>query len=310
MSARRTGQGGATRETGQATLELALGSIVFVGVLLIGIHMAEYAQLSLKVQDAQTYAIWDASGRRVQTRELGGGTTLTPFNRTMDSTTGVGAQAQRRFADFNGLSSVTNSDVISRALTEGSGVDVTCTREDSLLFRASPTARAVMREEGGLSCTASAKVKAINIPRRFLQRDSGGFFEQSIVRRDPIPVCGMGLPVNGACRGTLAILTNDWGLANEETDECKLSCAASPYRGMIKSMFGGGGGAGAAFASKYAGGAPTSASEFHFSYSGAESGMTDFVGGEGTPTFITGGAGAGMVPRMTHPKCFLGKDCP
>lgn len=298
------------RKTGQATLELALGSIVFVGVLLIGIHMAEYAQLSLKVQDAQTYAIWDASGRRVQTRELGGSTNLVPFNRTLDSTTGVGAMAKIRFADFNGLSSVSNGDVISRALTEGSGVDVDCQRENSLVFRASATADGVMRPEGGLHCTASAKVKAINIPKAFLQNDNGGFFEHKIVRSQPIPVCGMGLPVNGVCRGSLAVLTNDWGLANEETDECKLSCSSSAYRGMIRSMFGGGGGAGAAFASRFAGGAPTTASEYHFSYSGVESGMMDFVGGEGTPTFITGGAGAGMAPRMIRPKCFLGKDCP
>lgn len=300
------------RAHGQATVELALGSIVFVGVLLIGIHMAEYAQLSLKVQDAQTYAIWDASGRRVQTREENGNTNLAPFDRTLDTTSGVGPTAQRRFKDFNGLSSVTNGNVIGRALTEGSGVDVTCQEEGSLSFEASATPRRLnlFGDKGGLSCTASAKVKAINIPRRFLQRDSGGFFEQTIVRRDPIPVCGMGLPVNGACRGSLAIMTNDWGLANEETEECKLTCPGSPYRGMIARMFGGGGGAGAAFAMKFAGAAPTSASEYHFSYSGAESGMLDFVGGEGTPQFITGGAGSGMVPRMTHPKCFLGKDCP
>ncbi len=94
-----------TKKNGQATVELALGSIVFVGVLLIGIHMAEYAQLSLKVQDAQTYAVWDASGRRVQTREISGSTNLTPFQRTLDNTTGVGAMAKKRFADFNGLSS-------------------------------------------------------------------------------------------------------------------------------------------------------------------------------------------------------------
>ncbi len=293
-------------------MELALGSIVFVGVLMIGIHMAEYAQLSLKVQDAQTYAIWDASGRRVQTRELDGTTTLSPFNRTLDTTTGVGPMAQRRFKDFNGLSSVTNGNVIGRALTEGSGVEVTCAREGSLNFHASktPMEANLMLDVGGLACTASAKVKAINIPRRFLQRDTGGFFNQTIVRRDPIPVCGMGLPANGNCRGTLAILTNDWGLANEETEECKLSCTASPYRGMISRMFVAGGGAGVAFATRFAGAAPTSAGEFHFSYSGAESGMTDYVGGEGTPNFITGGAGSGMVPRMTHPRCFLGKDCP
>ena len=297
---------------GQATLELALGSIIFVGVLLIGIHMAEFAQLSLKVQDAQTFAVWEASGRRVQTRELTGATSLSPFRRTLDSTTGVGPAATRRFADFNGLDGTSNGNVISRALTEGSGVEVKCEEDRSLsrLFPATSTAGNVLREEGGLRCTATALVKAINVPRRFLQKDTGGFFRESIVRQAPIPVCGMGLPVNGHCRGALAILTNDWGLANEETEECKLACAASPYRGLVKSMFGGGGSAGAQFAASFAGAPPVTADSYFFSYSGVESSMLDYVGGEGTPNFITGGAGAGMVPRMTHPKCFLGKNCP
>ncbi len=311
---RKTGRGGATRKSGQATVELALGSIVFVGVLLIGIHMAEYAQLALKVQDAQTYAIWDASGRRVQSRELNGGTNVIPFRRTLDAVTGVGPMAQSRFADFNGLTGTNGGAVIGRALTEGSGVDVRCEQEDSLRFLPSTTASVVMRPEGGLNCTASAKVKAINIPRRFLQNDNGGFFEHKIVRTTPIPICGMGLPVNGACRGSLAILTNDWGLANEETAECKLTppCAASAYRGMISAMWGGGGGAGAAFATRFAGSAPTNANEFHFSFSGVESGMEDYVGGEGQPNFITGGAGVdeGMVWQKSRPKCFLGKNCP
>ena len=298
------------RATGQATVELALGSIVFVGVVLIGIHMAEYAQLSLKVQDAQTFAVWEASGRRVQTRALNGTTTDSPFTRTLDTVSGVAPQATRRFADFNGLDGTSNGNVISRALTQGSGVLVQCEVDRTLPFPASKTAQVVLLDSGGLRCTSSASVKAINVPRRFLQRDSGGFFKESIVRSDPIPVCGMGLPVDGACRGSLAILTNDWGLANDETAECKNDCTDSAYRGEVKQMFHGSFPDGVAFATQFTGAPPTSPNEFHFSYSGVESGMIDYVGGEGTPTFITGGAGIGMVPRLRHPKCFLGKDCP
>ena len=303
---------GATRNTGQATVELALGSIVFVGVLLIGIHMAEYAQLSLKVQDAQTFAVWEASGRRVQTRELSGMTTDYPFTRTLDTVSGVAPLATRRFADFNGLDDTSNGNVITRALTQGSGVSVKCEVDLSMKFLASPTARVVMLDRGGLRCSSSAEVKAINVPRRFLQRDTGGFFNQSIVRRDPIPVCGMGLPVNGNCRGSLAILTNDWGLANEETEECKNTCSVSAYRGEVKQMYGGGFTKAVDFATQFAGAPPTSPNEFQFSYSGVESDMLDFVGGEGTPNFITGGSGVadGMVTRLSHPKCFLGKNCP
>jgi hypothetical protein len=298
------------RTSGQATVELALGSLVFVGALLIGIHLAEYAQLSLKVQDAQTFAIWQATGKRVQDRSLTGDTGINPFRRTLDTTTGIGVQAKRRFEDFDGLGSSDNGNVIGRALTQGSGVNVVCEAEPALSFPASPTARALLWDVGGLRCSSSAEIKAINAPRRFLQKDNGGFFKEEVFRREPIPVCGMGFPVSGHCVGRAAILTNDWGLVGDETRACKNSCGVSHYRAMVQRLFGGGGGAGRAFAEQFAGSPGSDANEFHFSYSGVEDGMTDFVGGEGQPVFITGGAGSGMVPRMTRPKCFLGKDCP
>ncbi len=288
---------------GQATVELALASVVFVAVLLIGIHMAEYSQLSLKVQDAQAFAVWEATGRRVQDRKLDGATSPEPFRRTMDSTTGVGFEAQQRFADFDGLATSNHGNVIGRALTQGRGVKVSCEPDRSLSFPATMTARPVLLNVGGLRCTASAEVRAINIPRRFMNK--------AIVREEPIPVCGMGLPVNGVCEGSLSVLTNDWGLfGDDETKECKNDCDVSHYRGLVRSLWAGGGGAGRAFAERFAGTPGTDANEFQFSYAGIESDLTDYVGGEGLPTFITGGAGAGMVPKKTHPKCFLGKACP
>lgn len=299
------------KRTGQATVELALGSIVFVGALLIGIHLAEYAQLALKVQDAEAFAIWEASGNRVQDRKLDGDTNKNPFDRTLDTTTGVGPMATRRFEDFDGLVGTNGGNLIGRALTEGSGVDVNCIRDGNLNFPASATAQAVMWDVGGLRCSATASIKAINVPKAFLQKEDQGFFKETITRTQPIPVCGMGFPVNGTCRGVLSILTNDWGLVGEETRECKNSCSVSEYRGMVQRLFGGGGGGqGRAFAAQFAGDPGSDATEFHFSFSGVESGMIDFVGGEGQPTFITGGAGSGMVPQMVRPKCFLGKDCP
>ncbi|MBL8909966.1 MAG: hypothetical protein JNM17_04590 [Archangium sp.] len=295
---------------GQATVELALGSIVFVGTLLIGIHLAEYAQLALKVQDAEAFAIWEATGHRVQDRKLDGDTNLDPFNRTLDTTTGVGPMTKRRFEDFDGLTGTNGGNVIGRALTEGTGVDVTCIADGNLSFPATLTAAPVYRDEGGLRCSATASIKAINVPRAFLQKEDQGFFKEKITRTAPIPICGMGFPVNGNCRGVLSVLTNDWGLVGEETRECKNSCSVSEYRGMVQRLFRGGGGQGRAFAAQFAGDPGSDANEFHFSFSGVESGMIDFVGGEGQPSFITGGAGSGMVPQMVRPRCFLGKDCP
>jgi hypothetical protein len=223
---------------------------------------------------------------------------------------GVAPLTRARFADFDGLSSSNGGNVVGRALTEGSGVQVECVIAPNLRFAPTATASPMLLDVGGLQCSAAAELRAINIPRAFLQREGGGFFDQKIVRERPSRVCGMGLPVGGECRGALAILTNDWGLVGEETKECLNTCKVSHYRGMVKQLFGGGGTAGRTFAERYAGPAPTDAQEFHFSYAGVESGMRDYVGGEGEPTFITGGSGLGMVPKMTHPKCFLGKRCP
>jgi hypothetical protein len=310
------------RATGQATVELALGSVVFVGVLLAGIHLAEYAQLSLKVQEAQGFAAWEAAGRRVQSRRSSGATDLSPFQRTLDTTSGVGPRAERRFADFDGLEGTSGGAVIARALTEGSRVRVSCERDDSLRFDPSPSAAPVLDAAGGLRCEASARIRVINVPTQFFTRGEGGFFGAAVVRESPFRVCGMGLPVGGACRGSLALLTNDWGLANDETEPCKNGCSDSKYRAMVQRLWGGGGGGlGAAFAREFAGEPGTDATRFEFSYSGVEDSMRDFVGGEGDPEFITGGAGSGMVPELdtqaadtsrtrTRRRCFLGKGCP
>ena len=51
---------------GQATVELALGLLVFVTVLLFGIHFAEVGWLSLKVQEAGAWAMWEAAGANMR----------------------------------------------------------------------------------------------------------------------------------------------------------------------------------------------------------------------------------------------------
>lgn len=299
---------------GQATVELAIGSVVFVVVLLVGIHFAELAQLSLKVQEAQAFAVWDASLRRVQTRQPGGATEDTPFNGTVGS---VGGRTKDRYGDFDGLTSSTGrSDVVIRALTRGSGLDVECRRDGSMSFLASPAARPVLHDEGGLRCTSSAQLEAIRIPKAFMQEGEGGSYRATPFRTQPVVVCGMGLATGGSCEGGLAIMTNDWGLVKDETKLCRLNCRDSKYRGEVSALFGGGGMAGANFAQTFAGDAPTNANEFWFSYAGidAPTSYMDFVGGESTPMFKTGGPAVAnsMVPQFkTGGKCFLGRtDCP
>lgn len=303
------------RARGQATVELALGAIVFVGVLLIGIHLAEYSQLSLKVQEAEVAAVWEATHHRVQSRAVNGGTGEGPFQELFDSQSGVGPRTERRFEDFDGLSTVNGGNVIGRALTRGTKMKVECLRDDSFHFVASDTARPVLHDVGGIRCQASASIEAIRIPKGFLQADEGGFFKERIFRTAPIPVCGMGLPVNGQCRGSLSVMMNDWGLVGHETDSCVSDCK-SPYSGMISKLFTNGGGAGALLATDFAGSAPDSAATFRFDYAGMDYTESPMMHTRatlaGTVPFYTGGAGEGgdrMVSRTSRPGCFLGK-CP
>ena len=307
---------------GQATLELALGTLVFVVVLLVGIHLAEVGYLSLKVQEAQTFAVWETTGHRVQTREDDGATNTAPWRRTLDPVSGIGPQAQRRYQDFNGLSSANGPPLITTALTRGSDVSVDCRADPGLTFRATPTAAPVYLDVGGNRCVASATLRPINIPRAFAQREQGGFFKADPFRGEPLKVCGMGLPVGGTCRGALAVLTNDWGFVGDETAECRLDCTSSPYRGAVKRLFqpiAGGWTRGRAFADQLAGSPPTDATAFYFSYAGVDSPSgpyTQWVPGEGDHEFQTGGAGlpGGMVfQTRTDQKCFLGRasdGCP
>lgn len=299
------------RARGQATVELALGSVVFVAVLLVGIHFAEVAWMSLKVQEAQAFATWEATHRRAQTRELSGATTRAPLSATLNDTSGVEADARRRYEDFNGLTRSQGSPVITQALTRGRGLTVECHAENRLTFEATPTAAPIYLDVGGVGCTAQASIEAIRIPEAFLQKDEGGFFRAKLFESRPLLACGMGLPVGGACQGALAVMTNDWGLVGDETKECKIGCTQSKYRGAVDRIFGGSGWTdGRALAARYAGDPPTDASKFQFSYSGIESGYEQRLPSEGQDLFHTGGPGVpgGMVPQTTlGRKCFLGK---
>jgi len=292
---------------GQATVELALGATVLVVTLLVGIHLAEVAALSLKVQEASTYAAWEAATRRVQTRELNGDTTDEPFRRTLDATSGVAAEARRRYQDFNGLSSAQGPAVIAQALTEGSQLSVECHRTSAVSFAPTGGVASLDLDEGGLACSSRATLTAVRIPHGFLQEDDGAFFREDPARTEPMTICGMGRAHQGQCEGSLALLTNDWGFAGGETRQCKLTCGSSPYRGAVERLFPGGWTRGAELAARWTGQAPTSGAEFHFSYSGVESADEQVIPSEGDTMFHTGGAGVGMVSRVsTGQRCFLG----
>jgi hypothetical protein len=89
-----------------------------------------------------------------------------------------------------------------------------------------------------------------------------------------------------------------------------LGCQNPIYRDAVRTLFPGGGQAGAQFARQIAGSAPTSADEFWFSFSGEENNYQDGIGGEGPPTYNTGSPGIGLIPQARVGPCFLGAPSP
>ena len=296
---------------GQATVELALGLLVFVTVLLFGIHFAELGWLSLKVQEAGAWAIWESTGPRTQ--DLAGHN-LNPLNQTL-SGGGLEQRTTSRYEDFNGLSSVTGAPIIGAALVRGSSLKATCAPDPSISFRPTTTASKVYFDEGGLSCQVVARLDAIRIPSAFAQNDTGGFFKAEHGVATPYFFCAVGGRTGTTCRGRLSILTNDWGLAGDQAGDnqsasCRIGnpCTNTTYKNAVEAMWTGGGTAGKKFAEAHAGAAPTSAMDYFFSYAGMEFNYTTNLADEGGNTqYRTGGPGFGVVPDFTQHNCFLGK---
>jgi hypothetical protein len=297
-----------TSRRGQATLELALGSIVFVTILLFGIHFAEFGWLSLKVQEAQTWAIWEATGPRVQrlpTRDT------MPFDNTLAT---LGTRATANYGDFDGRAGTNGSAVITQALTRASGMVVEC-REGPTLnggenFAPSTTIGNLYSDRGVVQCTANAEIDPFRVPIRFLQQANNGFFNAAHRNPGATRICGLG-PMSGAnCAGSLNILTNENGAQPVAATGCGLGAAV--YCNAVQSMYGFGGGAAVALANTFAGHAPASPGEYNFAYSGEESNYLSPTFGHGPAgPFNTGSPGIGLVPNPRVAGCFLGKPgCP
>lgn len=301
---------------GQGMVELALSLLVFVTVLLFGIHFAEVGYLSLKVQEAGAHAVWEATRYRVQDHQAHNAALMAAIPNA------VQLEARGRYRDFNSVSTGDTGGARTKALTRVENFGVTCreNRNGNLLFPGpagtgwfnGARLSGVFDDRGDLRCSAEADFVAIRIPRAFLD-DSKGFFKAAHRVNRPMKICAAGRATGGNCQGEYSAMLNDWafsGEVNNISDDCKLSgCANWIYKDTVRQMFGGGGGgAGAALAGGIAGGAPTSAGEFHFSFSGEESGYTQGVGDEnGVGPYNTGSPGIGMLPAASVGRCFLGR---
>lgn len=313
----RTREGG---RHGQAMVEMALGLLVFVTVLIFGIHFAEVGYLSLKVQEAATSALWDTTSAKMH--ELPAN-----FSHVDNAISKAGQHATERYEDFDGRTSRHGRPKITQVFTSAEGLSVTCEAEKKISVKPSSSTRDVYEDTGGMTCTATAELAPIRIPRRFVDKGQGAIFDVPHYLRGALPVCAIGRPQqgNGKCRGSYGILLDDWGLAGAaESGECEVleegGCGNKPYYQSTQRVYEDHvavNGDSVKLAERIVGEAPIDPGKFWMSFRGMESEFVDKEnGGDEDPNDWVTTPGAGSPTDgykssyQARGNCFLGEPCP
>ncbi|WP_395844419.1 TadE family protein [Archangium violaceum] len=237
---------------GQSSVELALSLIVFVTVVMFGIHFAEVGYLSLKVHEAAVSPLWDSTALRVhRMREQRGA--IGDFSTFPAIAPAVMANANARYVDFDGRSSTPGTRTqVTQVFTRLNELRVRCDREDKIEFDVPRSQKPALMEPrqgdwpqappgqdvgdsedsvldgvyenmGGITCAAEAHIEGLpSLPTTFLEGRTGFFEEKHSVRLD-MRVCAAGQAVGGRCQGRYGILLGDFGFADREVSgQCPL----------------------------------------------------------------------------------------
>jgi hypothetical protein len=224
---------------GQATVEMALGSLVFVTLLMVGIYLSETSYLMLKVNEASNFAVWWGTGMRVQhfsgSTAPGDSATYRPWR---DLPLHAQSEAGGRYADFNGVGAPQPNGIV-QSLSSGSPIQVSCRHDSAFEKMGVPSSpgpapgdanwravaslvRGYFREDtGGMSCRASSEIAALSIPQHFL--DGEWNLRESNWSQAPVAVCGAGRASGGGCPGRTGILLGDWAFEGGYGDRANAS---------------------------------------------------------------------------------------
>ncbi|MBK7862345.1 MAG: hypothetical protein IPJ65_27800 [Archangiaceae bacterium] len=235
---------------GQATTELALGSLVFITVLLFGIHFSEAGFAMLKAKEAAAFSMHAASGQRTHLfnpQRVASGDTYGPFDPAAAATD---AQPRYRGARVG-------------VLTQVGALTLQCSADNTVKFRLRPMsalgalgASALdylddrYQNRGGVSCRSEATMSLFRLPSTFAD-DNAGFFKEPHVKLTQIEICGAGMAKNGRCPGRLATLTGDWAFeagvgttVNGDVPNARTNEINNPaYEQVVRNLFRRSGGA-------------------------------------------------------------------
>ncbi len=297
--------------SGQALVEMVLGIIVFVTVLIFGIHFAEVGALSVKVTEAQHSAVFDATGHPLHEWPKD----ASPANQAVSKAT---EEAQKRYQDFDSRSGGGGAS-LTQVFTRAENFKVTCQIGEGPSYAQGITTGAY-GDNKGVNCTSTAQVSSTGIPTSFMDQGTGFF---SVKHHVPITigVCGFG---RGDCtQRKLIMLLDDWGLSRDkgESKNCLLEmdspgCENKPFWTMAESVYkAGGGGLGNAGSELVEGilgqSSPIDEQQFWMSASMTESEFKQTIDSEGLTEFTTTPHEAHYLEAYKGRKtCWLGRECP
>ncbi len=264
---------------GQSLVEMVLGLLVFVTVLIFGIHFAEVGFLSLKVQEAANSALWETTG--VKMHDTAGPN----WGLWQNGVAPAQARAQAMYTDFDAFANT--GSTVTQVFTQATNLQVSCRAmnagADQLDYLAPPplAQAAFPAGDSGSLCSAEAVLEGIRIPRSFLD---GEPFKAQHFNAVPLKVCATGRAVGGSCPGALALVLDDWGFSGrDEAQQCPLAvnggaaCDNQPYYDMARSVYDRSmgsfryKGAASKLASLVAGASPIDEDFFYMSFRGNES---------------------------------------
>jgi len=200
---------------GQAVVELALGSLVFVTILLIGIYFGEVMVTSLKVTEAANAGLWDTTHYKMHSMGIG----LYDNSPSSAAVANANAQANARYSDFDGRTSRAGPAMLTQVVTRSSALQVNCRHAGAPAFRGTPLTMVSYSDNPGISCQAQANIASINIPRSF--DEGGNLFQARHWAARPLTICALGRARGGGCPSNYTMLLDDWGLAEgSENNNC------------------------------------------------------------------------------------------
>jgi hypothetical protein len=216
---------------GQAAVEFALGSLVFVTVLLFGIHFAEVGYLSAKVHEAGAAAMWDATAYRSYSYgPIGGGGWYDAAALSAPSANNGlinPGNADLRYRDWNGLSRTNGGGTGPQmVLTKAQPMTVQCTDNRAITAFGLPAFAPTFGEPGGVTCSAQGDFGfgVMRMPNK-LAEGANGFFKAPHNSRigTPTTLCSSGRATGGTCLGSLSVLLGDDALTEgQQALQCQL----------------------------------------------------------------------------------------